>query len=540
MRNTLLFALFLKACFLFSQPAIEWQRCFGGSDLDGAFAIDKTNDGGFIVAGGAYSSDGDVSGHHGNGDVWVVKLGIPGNIEWQRCYGSSGEDLARSIKQTADGGYVLAGVAGANDGDVSGGHNNIGQYFEDAWILKLDGSGNVQWQRCLGGTNYDRAYEVIETSDGGYMMVGSTYSVDGDVIGFHGQAQSERPDIWVVKLDSTGDLVWQRCLGGTESDSGQAVVESQEGGYLVSGYTRSIDGDVVGNHSVLGDAWIVKLDISGNVEWQNCMGGSGSEGSNSIRQTSDGGYISAGSTGGSFDGDVSGWHYEESVEGYYADGWIVKLDMNGGIQWQNCLGGIMDESANSIRQTDDGGFVIAGYTNSMDGAWSYENGTGLFASVNSDFWIVKLDADGDFEWQKNLGGTSAGESYLPTDQAWELQQTPDGGFILVGMTASNDGDVSGNHGLYDMWVVKLSDASFVSNADANSIWIYPNPANDYVVIHANEYLRDSHFVISDIMGNEVLSGQFSSNSITLSLQGLASGIYTLTAGNRFVTRIVKE
>jgi len=508
--------------------------------LDGAFSIDKTNDGGFIVAGEALSSNGDVSGHHGSSDAWVVKLGILGNIEWQRCYGSSSDDVAFSVKQTEDGGYVLAGEAGANDGDVSGGHNNVGQYFNDAWILKLDGSGNVQWQRCLGGTKDDRAYEVIETSDGGYIMVGQTTSLDGDVIGFHGQAQSESRDIWVVKLDSTGNLLWQRCLGGTDTDFGTAVVESQEGGYLVSGYTRSIDGDVVGNHSDWSDGWIVKLDISGNVQWQKCLGGSGKEGINSIQQTSDGGYISAGYTGGSFDGDVSGWHYDESGEGLYDDAWIVKLDMNGGIQWQNCLGGIMQESANSIRQTDDGGFAIAGYTNSMDGAWSYENGTGLFASVNSDCWIVKLAADGDFEWQKNFGGSSTSVYYIPTDQAWALQQTPDGGFIVAGMTASNDGDVSGNHGLLDIWVVKLSDASFVSNADANSIWIYPNPANDYVVIHANEYLRDSHFVISDIMGNEVLSGQFSSNSITLSLQGLAAGIYTLTAGNRFVTRIVKE
>ena len=224
MRNTLLFALFIKTCISFSQPAIEWQRCLGGSDIDIGLSIENTIDGGYVLAGISHSLNGDVSGQHGDGDVWVVKLSILGSIEWQRCYGSSGDDLARCIKQTEDGGYILAGAASANDGDVSGGHNNVGQYFQDAWIVKLDGSGNVQWQRCLGGTNYDDAYEVIETSDGAYIMVGETYSVDGDVIGFHGQAQSESPDVWVVKLDSAGDLIWQRCLGGTENDFGRSIV----------------------------------------------------------------------------------------------------------------------------------------------------------------------------------------------------------------------------------------------------------------------------------------------------------------------------
>ncbi len=500
--------------------------------MDGATSIDKTNDGGFIVAGVTSSSNGDVSGYHGNGDVWVVKVGITGNIEWQRCYGSSGEDLARSIEQTEDGGYVLAGSASVNNGDVSGVHNNIGQYFHDAWILKLDGSGNVQWQRCLGGTNHEEAFEVIETSDGGYIMVGETASVDGDVIGFHGQAQSERRDIWVVKLDSTGDLLWQRCLGGTDQDSGRAVVESQEGGYVVSGTTMSNDGDVVGNHSVLGDAWIVKLDMSGNIQWQNCLGGSGNEGSNSIRQTSDGGYISAGWTLASLDGDVSGWHYVEPIQDLYRDAWIVKLDMNGGIQWQRCLGGTKWDEAFKVIETSDGGYITVGETYSVDGDVIGFHGEAQ--SEVADSWVVKLDSTGELLWQRCLGGTQY-------DSGWGgVVESQEGGYVVSGIAGSNDGDVSGNHGLYDMWVVKLSDASFVSNADANSVWIYPNPAIDYVVIHVNEYLRDSHFVISDIMGNEVLSGQFSTNSITLSLQGLATGIYTLTAGNQFVTRIVKE
>ncbi|MDR3273636.1 MAG: T9SS C-terminal target domain-containing protein [Flavobacteriaceae bacterium] len=406
-------------------PAIEWQKCLGGSGNDYASSIQQTSDGGYIVAGSTYSNDGNVSGNHGNSDGWVVKLNPSGEIDWQKCLGGSSYDSVSSILQTSDGGYIVAGYTLSNDGDVSGNHGNGG----DGWVVKLDASGNLLWKKCLGGSDLDGFYEIQQTSDGGYIVAGSTKSNDGNVSGNHGNS-----DGWVVRLDASGNLLWQKCLGGSGEDSVSSIQQTSDGGYIVAGHTESNDGDVSGNHGG-GDGWVVKLDASGNLLWQKCLGGS-YEDYASICQTSDGGYIVAGSTY-SNDGDVSGNHGGK-------DGWVVKLNPSGEIDWQKCLGGSSRDDASSIQQTSDGGYIVAGYTHSNDGDV-------LGNHRNTDGWIVKLDASGNLLWQKCLGGSSE-------DSASSIQQTSDGGYIVAGSTKSNDGDVSGNHGdyYYDAWVVKIS------------------------------------------------------------------------------------
>jgi hypothetical protein len=278
----------------------------GGSSDEWASSIQQTFDGGYIVAGYTYSNDGDVSGNHGNRDGWVVKLDASGSLLWQKCLGGNSSDWARSIQQTSDGGYIVAGETHSNDGDVSGHHGN-----GDGWVVKLDASGNLLWQKCLGGSSYDSVSSIQQTSDGGYIVAGSTYSNDGDVSGNHGN-----DDSWVVKLDASGNLLWQKCLGGSNWDYAESIQQTSDGGYIVAGITFSNDGDVSGYHGE-GDGWIVKLDASGNLLWQKCLGGSYREWAYSIQQTSDGGYIVAGYTN-SNDGDVSGNHGGE-------DGWVVKL-----------------------------------------------------------------------------------------------------------------------------------------------------------------------------------------------------------------------
>jgi len=285
---------------------IQWQKYLGGSDGDGAFSIQQTSDGGYIVAGVAYSNDGDVSGNHGDSDYWIVKLDETGNIQWQKCLGGSREDVAKSIQQTSDGGYIVAGITPSNDGDVSGNHGSA-----DYWIVKLDETGKIQWQKCLGGSDGDGAFSIQQTSDGGYIVAGVAYSNDGDVSGNHGDS-----DYWIVKLDETGKIQWQKCLGGSSYDEAYSIQQTSDGGYIVAGYTYSNDGDVSGNHGDF-DYWIVKLDETGNIQWQKCFGGSSYDYAQSIQQTSDGGYIVAGWTE-SNDGDVSGNHGN-------SDYWIVKL-----------------------------------------------------------------------------------------------------------------------------------------------------------------------------------------------------------------------
>jgi hypothetical protein len=177
--------------------------------------------------------------------------------------------------------------------------------------VKLNSSGDIEWQKCLGGTNWDVAYTIQQTSDGRFIVAGYTESNDGDVSGNHGNS-----DYWVVKLDSSGDILWQKCLGGTSWDFANSIQQTSDGGFIVAGYTESNDGDVSGNHGG-SDAWVVKLNSSGDIEWQKCLGGTGDEYVNSIKQTSDGGFIVAGCTK-SNDGDVLGNHGND-------DSWVVKL-----------------------------------------------------------------------------------------------------------------------------------------------------------------------------------------------------------------------
>ncbi|MCL2011067.1 MAG: hypothetical protein FWG71_11075 [Synergistaceae bacterium] len=365
--------VWLAVCFLLlfaassgaAAPDIEWQKTLGGSGYDRAQSIQQTNDGGFIVAGYTNSNDGDVSGNNGGlWDAWVVKLDSAGEIEWQRCLGGSRDEIAYSIQQTSDGGYIVAGFTNSNDGDVSG--NNGG---EDAWVVKLDSAGGIEWQRCLGGSGSDGASSVQQTSDGGFIVAGATYSNDGDVSGNNGNL-----DAWVVKLDSTGGIEWQRCIGGYKEDHAYYVQQTSDDGYIVAGFTESNDGDVSGNNGGW-DAWVVKLDSAGGIEWQRCIGGSEEDHAYYVQQTGDGGYIFAGSTR-SNDGDVSGNNGSR-------DAWVVKLGSAGEIEWQKCIGGSQWDEAFSIRQTSDGGFIVAGYTQSNDGDVSGNNGEG-------DAWVVKL------------------------------------------------------------------------------------------------------------------------------------------------------
>ena len=229
-------------------PAIEWQKCFGGTDDDEAKSIQQTSDGGYIVAGETWSNDGDVSGNHGNSDYWVVKLNSSGDIEWQKCLGGTDWDYAYSIQQTSDEGFIVAGQTTSNDGDVSGNH---GVY--DAWVVKLNSLGDIEWQKCLGGTDWDDVNPIQQTSDGGFIVAGFTESNDGDVSGNHGN-----DDAWVVKLNSLGDIEWQKCLGGTIDDRACSIQQTSDGGFIVTGFTYSNDGDVSGNHGY-SDYWVVKL-----------------------------------------------------------------------------------------------------------------------------------------------------------------------------------------------------------------------------------------------------------------------------------------
>jgi hypothetical protein len=425
MKKNILTTLFFSFSFFLSicQPTIQWQKSLGGSDNDYGGPIQQTNDGGFIVTGRSFSNDGDVSGNHGEADLWVVKLNNTGTIDWQKSLGGTDREIAYSIQQTMDGGYIVAGFSRSNDGDVSGNHGNA-----DFWVVKLSSVGTIEWQKSLGGSLDDYAYSILQTNDGGYIVAGFSNSNDGDVSGNHGGN-----DFWVVKLNNTGTIEWQKSLGGSTEDIGAFIQQTSDGGYILSGTSLSNDGDVSGNHNAQ-DCWVVKLTSLGTIEWQKSLGGSLADSGGPIQQTNDGGYILSGFSS-SNDGDVSGNHGD-------IDYWIVKLTNMGTIEWQKSLGGAGYDHLISMQQTIGGGYILAGYSNSNDGDVSGNHGL-------TDYWLVKLNNIGTIEWQKTLGGTAV-------EIAYSIYQTNDGGYIVAGSSNSNDGDVSGNHGSNDYWVVKLN------------------------------------------------------------------------------------
>ena len=231
-----------------AEGGLQWQKCFGGSGTDWAGSIIQTLDGGYIIAGYTSSTDGDVSGNHGDHDAWVVKMDDVGSLQWQKCFGGSSYEIAGSIIQTLDGGYIIAGHTISTDGDVSGNHGG-----HDAWVVKMDAVGTPQWQKCFGGSSYEIAGSIIQTLDGGYIIAGQTTSTDGDVSGNHGDHDS-----WVVKMDAVGTLQWQKCFGGSHCEIAGSIIQTLDGGYIIAGYATSTDGDVSGNHGE-SDAWVIKL-----------------------------------------------------------------------------------------------------------------------------------------------------------------------------------------------------------------------------------------------------------------------------------------
>jgi len=491
-------------------PTIQWQKALGGTNEDWATSIEQTTDGGYIVAGRTLSNDGDVTGNHAGWDYWVVKLSDTGAIEWQKALGGFGNDLATSIKQTIDGGYIVAGSSTSNDGDVTGNHGE-----QDYWVVKLTSSGAIDWQRSLGGTGRDEAYSIEQTTDGGYVVAGISGSNDGDVTGDHGDM-----DYWVVKLTSTGAIDWQKALGGTAFDGAYSIKETSEGGYIVAGASASNDGDLTGNHGG-GEQWVVKLTGTGTIEWQKALGGTGVDRAFSIAQTDDSGYIVAGASS-STDGDVTGNHGG-------GDQWVVKLTDTGAIDWQRALGGTGYDEASSIEQTTDGGYIVTGSTGSNDGDVSDGHGA-------LDHWVVKLTNTGAIDWQKALGGTGYDLSHC-------IKQTTEGGFIVAGSSSSNDGDVTGNHGDYDFWVVKLSDSeptSIERNTPLISCSIYPNPAETYIWIETAAITTGVPFQLIDVAGRTVLRGVLYQEASRVDVSHLVEGVYSVEILGSKPQKLVKR
>jgi hypothetical protein len=414
---------------------LDYHRALGGTKEETALrSMAKTLDGGVVITGGTSSNDGDVHGHHGDADLWIVKLNGSGDTVWTKTYGGSAEDGGSCVIANSDGGYLVCGSTSSTNGDV---HNNKGGF--DAWLLKLDRNGDTIWTKTYGGTSSERANSIILTADGGYAIAGFTGSNDGDIDKNHGSA-----DMWILKINAAGDILWTKTYGGSSWDEASGIVATADGGYALAGLTNSNDQDVSGFHEspfFSFDMWIVRLDAAGNKLWGKALGGTINEMGLSIVASTDG-FVITGLTN-SKDGDVTGYH---GATAFFNDLWVVKLNSNGELLWAKAYGGSFDDEGLSIVATPDGGYAIAGATASKDGDVSgYHDGQGT-----DDIWILKLDADGARQWAKTIGGRG-------DDVCGSILPVP-GGYILSGFTNSNDGDLSGSgyHGADDIFVMKIS------------------------------------------------------------------------------------
>jgi len=371
--------------------ADEWARTYGGSSDDVSYSnsVYEISDGGYVVAGETESFGA------GNGDFRVLKLNSDGSISWDKTYGGSArERYVFCLQQTIDGGSIVAGLT-----------DSFGSAIDDIWVLKLDSEGVVEWQKTFGASNnFERIHSLVQTRDDGYILAGHTRSFGaGD------------DDIWILKLDSEGTVLWQKTYGTSGRENAPYIQQTQDGGYIVGANARSFGAST---H----DAWLFKLYPDdheagpGVVEWQKTYGGSGNDHVRFVDITSDGGYIVTGPT------DSFG------AGGY--DTWVFKLTPDGDIVWQKTYGGGgYYDYGRSIQETSDHNYIMVGFTES-------------FGAGGRDIVVLKLNSTGMVIWQKTYGGSGL-------EEARSIGETSDGGYIVAGETESFGA------GGKDIWVLKL-------------------------------------------------------------------------------------
>jgi hypothetical protein len=342
---------------------IAWKNAYGGSGAEGAWSVDLTSDGGYIVGGLTFSNDGQVTGNHGGGDFWLVKLNSSGTLQWQKTYGGTGVDWMQKVRKTADGGYIMVGGSTSNNGDATANYGAL-----DYWVVKVNSSGTLQWQKNLGGSADDFAYDVIETSAGNFIVAGSTKSNNGQVTNYRGGS-----DYWITKLNSSGTLQWQKTYGSSSDDEANAITQLTNGGYVITGYAQKADGDVQQLNGFR-DAWTLKIDENGTLQWQNSYGGSAEQTGFAVQSTTDGGCV-IGSYTSSQDNNITTYGGSDAI--------VFKLDANGNALWNQQYGGSNNEAIKDMIQTPDGGFAFVADSYSNDG----EVGSNL---GQADFWINKL------------------------------------------------------------------------------------------------------------------------------------------------------
>lgn len=421
-----------------SELSIVASKTFGGSLDEKIGSVVKTNDGGMIVVGHTNSSDGDINKQYDQIDIWIIKIDSQGNKVWSKTIGGSKNDYGTSIIATNDGNFIISGYTESSDGIVP---SNFG--LHDFLVVKINSSGDVIWSKNYGFSGHDHAHKIIQTSDGGYFVVGfSEYSGiegsggtqnngEGHEIGHKGVLHGSGEFIG-VKIDSQGEFMWYRYFGGTQNDRVNDVVEANDGGFLMVGFSESSDFDINDNKGSY-DFWVVKLQSNGSLSWKHNYGGSGIDQAFGVVKTNNNSYLIVGRSN-SDDKDIS-----VSLGGF--DAWVIHIDDHGHLIWNKSFGGSEFDSAEQVRMLSNGNFGIVGNTRSnLNNSLKGEN----------DFWFLEVDnkANSKVYWQKTFGGSNI-------DIAKDFYQNNNNEIFIVGESQSSDFDVNINRGNNDLWMLKL-------------------------------------------------------------------------------------
>lgn len=421
---------------------ITWQKCMGttcdecGDKPYGAAAF---NDGylfGIIIS----HDEPWITNYHGPkyGDAWIVHTDSVGNILWERCYGGSmGDGPRKIIPIDGERVYLLNGTD-SRDGDV---HNYINEHA-DVWVVKINNTGDIIWENCYGGPNVDEPKDALLTPDGGLLLMARISAAGGDISQHFGMG-----DVWLCKIDSVGTIQWEKSLGNQGHDNAIKIKLISDTTFVVlAGFNESggmVECEHMGNPWDGTDVWIVEMDINGNIIRQLCYGGSGNDLLADIIKT-DNGYVFTANTD-SHDGDVSGGHGSD-------DFWVVKIDNDGKIIWQKCLGGSKSDYPKYITQTEDSGYIVIGHAKSYDGDVSGNH----TEWDRNDIWIVKIDSEGEIVWEHCFGGLGS-ERFIGRHT---VIKKSDHHFVIAGRSQGITDDVECELNPYyyfsnDTWIINI-------------------------------------------------------------------------------------